>query len=96
MLDPAYAVSAYCCYSFNSHVSGAVLEENIWGARQKVDDLFLVVDLKTHNKTTKSTLQKTLPVKLFAGFTILNTATVSKDLGGGNCPLPQRITAPAR
>jgi len=41
------------------------------GARQKVDDLFLVVAF-TQAKTTKSTtltLQKTLPVQLFAGFT---------------------------
>ena len=41
----------------------AVLEENIGGrGRQKVDDLFLVVALKTQAKTTKSTtptLQKT-------------------------------------
>jgi len=34
--------------------SGAVLEENIWGARQKVEP-FLVVTLKTQAKITKST-----------------------------------------
>jgi len=55
------------------------------GARQKVDDLFLVVALKTRAKTTKSTtptLQKT-PLYNCLLVLLLHNAAVSKDLGGG-------------
>jgi len=42
--------------SGKTNYTGAILEENIWGrVRQKVDDLFLVVTLKTQDKNTKST-----------------------------------------
>ena len=87
--------------------AGAVLGENIcWEARQKVDDLFLVVALKHRPKLTNQPLQpsKKRPLYNCLLVLVLHTATVSKDLGeqgsglgGGQlplfAPLPQRKTA---
>jgi len=62
------------------------------GERQKVDDLSLVVALKTQAKTTKSTTP-TLQKRPILQVLLLHTAAVTKDLGqgsglGGNCPSP--------
>jgi len=70
------------------------------GEHGKTVNDFLVVTLKTQANTTKSTtptLQNAPCITVYR----LHTATVTKDLGngaklkfGGNCPLPQRKTAP--